>query len=334
MLYPLTFHPVFKERVWGGRNLERLYQKNLPPNAAIGESWEITDRPEGVSVIANGPLAGKDLRWLMERHAIELLGSTQSRAGRLPLLIKILDAEEKLSLQVHPPATVADRLGGEPKTEMWFIASAKPGAELYVGLRRGVTRAEFERRIKDGTVAECFHRLSVRSGDAMFLPSGRVHGIGAGNVIFEIQQNSDTTYRVFDWHRVGLDGKPREQHVEQSLQCIDFDDFEPALVRSENHVADGDGSVRRNLVKDPLFTVDYVRFARGQPGGIRSDQLEIVGVLEGRMVVTGGDQEIRLRAGQFCLKPAGLGEMTLSLQPPVSYLHIGPGSPRSMRPVP
>jgi len=277
-------------------------------------------------VIANGPLAGKDLRWLMEQRGAELLGSAEPQAGRFPLLIKILDAEEKLSLQVHPPATVAARLGGEPKTEMWFIADARPGAELYAGLRRGVTRDEFERRIKDGSVAGCFHRLAVRSGDAMFLPSGRVHAIGGGNVIFEIQQNSDTTYRVFDWNRVGLDGKPRELHVEQSLECIDFGDFEPALIRDGNQVPDSDGSVRRHLVKDPLFTVDHVQVTRAQHREIRSHQLEIAGVLQGQLVVAGGDQEIRLHAGQFCLKPASLSAMTLRLEPPMSYLHIRPGS--------
>src|SRR5439155_15811817 len=184
MLYPLTFHPIFKERVWGGRQLERLYQKTLPPDLPIGESWEITDRPDAMSVIANGPLAGKDLRWLMEHHQTELLGPARSRGGRFPLLIKILDAREKLSLQVHPPAAVAGALGGEPKTELWYVADARPGAELYVGLRRGVTRAEFERKITAGTVADCFHRVPVQAGDAMFLPSGRVHAIGGGVVIF------------------------------------------------------------------------------------------------------------------------------------------------------
>ena len=213
-LYPLTFQPIFKERVWGGREIERLYGKKLPPGAPIGESWEISDRPGDAGVITNGPLAGKDLRWLMENHAAELLGGAKPATGnRFPLLCKILDAREKLSLQVHPPAHQAAALGGEPKTEMWFIADAAPAAELYVGLKRGVTRAEFERKIRDGSVAECFHRLPVKTGDAMFLPSGRVHAIGAGLVIFEIQQNSDTTYRVFDWNRVGLDGKPRDLHT-------------------------------------------------------------------------------------------------------------------------
>ena len=167
----------------------------------------------------------------MEHHAAEVLGSAKPAAeGRFPLLCKILDAREKLSLQVHPPAGKAAELKGEPKTEMWYIADAAPGASLYVGLKHGVTRAEFERKIVDGTVAECFHHIPVHAGDTMFLPSGRVHAIGDGLVIFEIQQNSDSTYRVFDWNRVGLDGKPRELHVAESLASIDFDDFEPKLV--------------------------------------------------------------------------------------------------------
>src|SRR5262249_46204265 len=140
------------------------------------------------------------------------------------------DAQEKLSLQVHPPAARAAELGGEPKTEMWYISHAEQGAELFVGLRRGGTRRQFEEKIANGTVAEGFHRLRVREGDAMLLPSGRVHALGAGVVLFEIQQNSDTTYRVFDWNRLGLDGKPRALHVAQSIASIDFDDFEPGLI--------------------------------------------------------------------------------------------------------
>ena len=166
MLYPFTFQPIFKERVWGGREIERLYGKKLPPGAPIGESWEISDRPGDASVIANGPFAGKNLRWLMENHARALLGDAKAAGrNRFPLLCKILDARDKLSLQVHPPGNKAAELGGEPKTEMWFIADAAPGAELYVGLKRGVTRAEFERKIRDGSVAECFHRLPVKPGD-------------------------------------------------------------------------------------------------------------------------------------------------------------------------
>ena len=220
-LYPLMFHPRFKERVWGGRRLETLYGKTLPPDVPIGESWEIADRPGDESVIANGPLAGRTLRDLMIERAPDVLGDAAPAAdGRFPLLCKILDARQKLSLQVHPPDRA--RHLGDPKTEMWYIADAGPGAELFVGLKRGVTRATFEGALGSGRVADCFHRVDVTSGDVMFLPSGRVHAIGAGLVIYEIQQNSDTTFRVYDWDRVGLDGKPRELHVPQSLESIDF----------------------------------------------------------------------------------------------------------------
>ena len=161
-LYPFTFRPIFKERIWGGRSLERLYGKKIPASVPIGESWEISDRPGDESVIANGPLRGKTLRWLMEQCPTELLGPLSPMPSRFPLLIKIIDAQATLSLQVHPPAAVAAKLGGEPKTEMWYVAHTGPAAELFVGLKKGVTRAEFERKLASQTVAECFHRIAVR----------------------------------------------------------------------------------------------------------------------------------------------------------------------------
>ena len=320
MLYPLTFQPIFKERVWGGRELERLYGKPLPPGVPIGESWEIADRPGDVSVLANGPLAGKDLRWLMEHHAAELLGDAKPLGGRFPLLIKILDAQEKLSLQVHPPAARAAELGGEPKTEMWYITEAALEAELYVGLKRGVTRAEFEGKVKTGQVAECFHRVSVQSGDAMFLPSGRVHALGAGMVIFEIQQNSDTTYRVFDWNRVGLDGKPRELHIPQSLASIDFNDFEPSLL-SEPFTQQGAQQVRP-LVRDPLFIVEAQRAEAGANIALRPGRMQIIALLAGRMQVGGDQTTVALAPGQFCLLPASLATLALRAETTVAFLRV------------
>jgi mannose-6-phosphate isomerase len=302
MLYPLTFQPIFKERVWGGRQLERLYQKPLPPGTPIGESWEMTDRPEGDSVIASGPLAGHGLRWLMEHHSAELLGKSKTSNGRFPLLVKILDANDKLSLQVHPPPDVATALGGEPKTEFWFVANAGPGAELYVGLKRGVSRTEFQNRIREGTVADCFHRLKVQAGDAMFLPSGRVHAIGAGLVIFEIQQNSDTTYRVFDWNRIGLDGNTRELHLNQSLASINFDDFEPSLIARPAGIPTG--KTVQTLVHDPLFTVSIVELMPEKRLPVVFETPLILGVVEGMISVESGSHTVQLMPGQFVLLPA------------------------------
>jgi len=305
VLYPLTFHPIFKERVWGGREIEKLYGKKLPPGKRIGESWEISDRPNDESVVANGKFAGKNLHWLMENHAAEILGGAKPATGnRFPLLCKILDARDKLSLQVHPPANRAAELKGESKTEMWFIADAAPGTELYVGLKRDVTRAEFEKKISDGSVADCFHRIPVRAGDTMFLPSGRVHAIGAGLVIFEIQQNSDTTYRVFDWNRVGLDGKPRELHVAQSLASIDFNDFEPKLV-SEKYSSEGKIKTR-SLVHDPLFNVENLEIKSGAVAKLKEQKLQIVAAVNGQIEIKNDSTIVNLSAGQFCLIPASL----------------------------
>jgi mannose-6-phosphate isomerase len=320
-MYPFIFRPIFKERVWGGRELERLYAKPLPAGQTIGEAWEISDRPGDASVVANGPLAGKDLRWLMEHYPAELLGGAKPTAeGRFPLLCKILDAREKLSLQVHPPASRAPALRGEPKTEMWFIADAAPGASLYVGLKSGVTRTEFERKIGDGTVADCFARIPVQAGDTMFLPSGRVHAIGDGLVIFEIQQNSDTTYRVFDWNRVGLDGRPRELHVPQSLASIDFNDFEPKLVdtrfEAEGHIQ------KRALVNDPLFAVEAWQLPDGAGRELQSKQLQIIAVTAGAVELTSGPTSLRLTAGQFCLVPAAVERAGIQAASATTLLHV------------
>jgi mannose-6-phosphate isomerase len=320
VLYPLTFQPIFKERVWGGRELQRLYGKQLPAGAPIGESWEISDRPDDASVIVNGPLAGRDLRWLMENHATELLGQAKSAAGnRFPLLCKILDAREKLSLQVHPPANQAAGLGGEPKTEMWFIADTAPGAELYVGLKRGVTRTVFEQKIRDGSVAECFHRLPVKAGDAMFLPSGRVHAIGAGLVIFEIQQNSDTTYRVFDWNRVGLDGKPRQLHIAESLASIDFNDFEPGLIQSRFA---GAAVKTRLLVDDRLFNVEALEMKSGAKLDLKPHKLQIIAVIRGQLEIKGDSGIVELTAGRFCLVPASLDGTEIRVKSATACLRV------------
>ena len=324
MFYPLTFRPIFKERIWGGRNLERLYGKPLPPAVPIGESWEITDRPEGVSEITNGPLAGRDLRWLMENHAAELLGRTDpTAAGRFPLLVKILDAQDVLSLQVHPPAALAPSLGGEPKTELWYFAETTPTAEIFVGLKRGVTREEFERRLADGSVAQCFHRHAVKAGEAMFLPSGRVHALGAGSVIFEIQQNSDTTYRVFDWNRRDKDGKLRDLHIAQGLASIDFTDFEPPLL--SNRLAADPAAPADTLVSDSLFEVILRREPAGRLERRPRSGLVILAALEGQLTVTGGGQTVVLRPGQFCLLPAALSEFTLATHADTKFLQVRPG---------
>ncbi len=222
---PIRLQPLYQPRVWGGRELERLYHRPLPADGQpYGEAWEVVDRPEAQSIVLSGEYAGWTLHQLWTERRAEIFGPEAPDTERFPLLLKILDAREDLSLQVHPPAELAGELGGEPKTEMWVVADATPTASLVVGVKPGVDQEQFSQALQAGTVADLVPRLAVEAGNFIFIPSGRLHAIGGGLVIFEIQQNSDTTYRVFDWNRLGLDGKPRELHVAESLRCIDFTD--------------------------------------------------------------------------------------------------------------
>lgn len=230
MTSPLFFEPIYKERVWGGRGLDVALGRKLPVDKKIGESWEVVDRPEAQSVVSRGNERGETLRRLIEARTEELMGPGFAPERPFPILVKWLDCQDRLSLQVHPPAKIAPELGGEPKTENWYIAEASEEAHLIVGLKPGVTRERFERAIREETVEACVHRFPVRAGHSIFVRSGQIHAIDAGNLILEIQQNSDTTYRVYDWGRVGLDGRARELHVEPSLASIDFEDIEPEAV--------------------------------------------------------------------------------------------------------
>jgi mannose-6-phosphate isomerase len=322
-LYPLTFEPIFKERIWGGRNLETLYGKKLPARLAIGESWEISDRPGDESVIANGPLKGKTLHWLMDQCPADLLGPLLPMPRRFPLLVKIIDARQTLSLQVHPPASVAALLGGEPKTELWYVAHAGPDAELFVGLNKGVTRAQFEQKLATDSVAECIHRIRVNPGDAMWLPSGRVHALGADIVVFEIQQNSDTTYRVFDWNRVDNRGNRRPLHVPQSLASIDFLDFEPALLPHETSGA-GPGQIRP-LIKSALFEAAVRGLAGREALRLEDRPMHILGVIEGRLRIGEASGTTLVGAGEFCLVPAWCRDVLVSAQPTAAFLHVQRG---------
>ncbi len=221
--YPLKFRPIYKQRIWGGRKLQEVFGKELPAGQRIGESWELADLPEDKSVVTGGELAGQTIREVIEKYPKEIAGDRKFPAP-FPLLIKILDAEDVLSVQVHPdPETCRRTSQGEPKTECWYIISAAPGAVIYKGLKVGVTKEQFARAIEDGTVADLLVKVPVAEGECHFLPAGTAHAIGEGLLIAEIQTPSDTTYRVFDWNRVDDAGNARELHIELALESIHFD---------------------------------------------------------------------------------------------------------------
>lgn len=217
-LYPLMFKPVYKNYIWGGDRIARRYGRSLPPGI-YAESWEITDRAEGINVVVNGALAGKDIHELTQTYGAELLGRPLER---FPLLIKLIDAREHLSVQVHPDETAAKAVGGEAKAEMWYILDADPDAAVFAGFKPGVNEGRFRKALAAGKAGDLLKRVGVHQEDVIYIPGGCVHSIGAGSLILEVQQNSDTTYRVFDWDRVDADGKPRELHIEQAMKVIQW----------------------------------------------------------------------------------------------------------------
>ncbi|MDR2463238.1 MAG: class I mannose-6-phosphate isomerase [Verrucomicrobiales bacterium] len=250
-----TLQPIFQQRIWGGQNLKTLFGRDVPPDQPIGESWELVDRPEARTRLVESGQTLHEL-WASADRA-KFFGTAAPDTPQFPILIKLLDAQDKLSLQVHPPAALAPQCNGDPKTEMWYFLETSPSAKIYAGLKPGVTRPQFEHALASHTVADCFHVLKTAPGEAMFLPSGRVHAIGAGNVILEIQQNSDTTFRVYDWDRTGADGQPRALHVSESLACINFDDFAPQFAQPH---AD-------RIVTCQYFTVNRHRFDEPRQNG-------------------------------------------------------------------
>ena len=291
----ITFAPLFIERVWGGRGLQKTFGKPLPAGALIGESWEVVDRAEEQSVVASGPLAGAELHLLWSEERERIFGARAARAGpRFPILAKLLDARDTVSVQVHPSAQRAVEFGGQPKSELWYLVDTDPGAHVFAGLRGGVTREAFSAALRAGEdVTAMLHRIDVAVGDALFIPAGRVHAIGAGCRIVEIQQNSDTTYRVFDFNRPGLDGRLRELHIPQSVASIDFSDVEPAPRPP------GDGIITANA----FFTVTRRTVGKEAERVTAEGECAITCVLTGEAIC--GEQ--RFRPGCFFLVPADAG---------------------------
>lgn len=297
----LKFEPVYQERVWGGRALESFLSRQLPGGSPIGESWEIVDRPEAQSVVANGSWAGQSLRDVITAHSAAIMGPAWPRERPFPILVKWLDCRERLSLQVHPPARIAAQLGGEPKTENWYIARAEPGAAVLAGLKQGVDAARFRAALKDNTAESLVHRLPTAAGDSLLIHSGVMHAIDGGNLILEIQQNSDTTYRVYDWGRVGLDGKPRAMHVEQSMASLEANTaVAPQLVRTAAKVA--------VLAECREFRITRQRLAQGERWSFAAgEQARILSVVAGNL----GADGVNLRVGDnVLLRYAAAGHFT------------------------
>jgi mannose-6-phosphate isomerase len=305
-LPPLHFEPILKRHIWGGRQLGTLLRKPIGNGSDYAESWEISDHHNDVSKVADGPLAGTSLRELIRTRRKELLGQVFEEAEEFPLLVKFIDAHRNLSVQVHPNDEQAKRLANDNgKTEAWVVSHVEPGSLIYAGLKPGVTRESFAEAVKQGAVEDLLHSFTPQVGDCILIPAGTVHAIGAGVLVTEIQQMSDTTFRIFDWNRTGPDGNPRELHIRQALEVIDFSRGPVDPWNPTSKPIDGGGS-REQLASCPHFSLE--RLTLSHPTEIGSPERFTIAIgLAGSANLNGPMGEVSLEYGRTLLLPASLG---------------------------
>lgn len=303
--YPLQFQPEFKERVWGGRDLERFGFRL--PEGRIGEGWTIGDHPNGTTKVMNGELAGQGLDEVREKYGKEFFGAKgfSDITGRFPLLIKLLDCQDDLSVQVHPNDDYEGLPKGElGKTEMWYVLDAKPGAKIIYGLKEGVSRESLAEAIRSNRMLDSLYEVSVSAGDAFYIPAGTVHALCAGVLVAEIQQNSDTTYRLYDYDRPGLDGKPRELHIEDSLNVIAYEGA--GATRKTTELKEPNEWLA--IAESPYFTVEKGRTESRWSLETNGESFVIHIVCEGSGVLQWAGGELNVRPGDCFLIPANLGD--------------------------
>jgi mannose-6-phosphate isomerase len=304
--------------VWGSRRLGAVLDKPLPNDSAFGEAWEISDHPSHASVVSHGPYKGKTLRHLMEHRSSALLGEAAARYHRFPWLVKLLDAHDWLSVQVHPDDTNVARLwpGECGKTEAWLVLAAEPNSRIYAGLLPGVDEKTLRKALQKGTVAECLHQFSPRPGDCVFLPAGTVHAVGGGVLMAEVQQTSDATFRLFDWNRRDANGQTRQLHIEEALACINWESGPVLPTRARNYPNGEapptrhrvDTVIQQRLVKCDYFTLEYLHFHGPFTCG-SAGVLQVMLVLHGRGRLWTSEGVWRLAPGDTLLLPAALGAL-------------------------
>ncbi len=301
-MYPIKFNPILKERLWGGTKLKTLFNKPIETDIT-GESWEVSAVKGDISVVANGEFAGKSLQDLINHYPNELLGKHvyEKFGADFPILIKFIDAREDLSIQVHPNDALAkERHNSFGKTEMWYVMQADKGAELIVGFNKNVTKEEYQQHLDNGTLTDIMNYEKVTEGDTFFINTGKVHAIGGGIIIAEIQQTSDITYRVYDFNRKDKNGNLRELHTEQALDAIDYekkDDFKVSYSKSEN--------TTNKMVNCPYFITNYLKLSSDFEKEIGSDDsFHIYMCVKGSGTVSDGKTELFVNQGETVLFPA------------------------------
>jgi len=336
---PLTFKPAYKDYIWGGDRLSKQFHRVGTPTPCA-ESWEISAHPDGASIVAQGKYEGRSLPDLASEFGVALMGTKTPDPTRFPLLFKLIDARDKLSVQVHPNNANAALTHGEPKTEMWCVLDRVQGSSLYAGLREGTTPELLRAALVDGTADKCLIEVRVNPGDAIFIPGGLVHAIGDGCLIYEVQQNSNTTYRLYDWNRVGADGKPRPLHIEESFKTIEWDNgrmrecaeqtcaedehpdakyersFEASGAGARSGIPRWSGNARmdgyQSLVSCAFFQVGKFALAGSTSVAHDGTTFTALFVEDGNVSVEAGSETVQLANGMSCLIPAGAQKFTFS----------------------
>jgi mannose-6-phosphate isomerase len=309
ILYPFLFQPVYKDYLWGGDRIIRKYDRDAGPGV-YAESWEISDRPEGMSRIENGPLAGTTLEQLLLDHGPEILGPCGG-THRFPLLIKLIDSKQDLSLQVHPNDQTRDLTGGEAKTEMWYILDADPEARVYSGFKHPLSDQEFAAQVLSGDIEKNMNEIPVKPGDAIFTPGGRVHAIGEGCLILEVQQNSNTTYRIYDWGRTDADGHPRDLHLDQARQVIEWENDTSSITEPTLDSISG-GSEIWTILSTAYFVMRRIDIHESWNLSHSGASFRVLFAPDEDLVIrTKEGDETLLKHGRSCLLPATLHEFNI-----------------------
>lgn len=310
---PLRFQPIFRSYLWGGRNLASELKKPLPEEGIWAESWEIVDHPQAQSVVADGPWANWTLGELVKQHRNAILGPSATQPSRFPLLLKYLDCQNVLSVQVHPDDAYGATLPTPDlgKTEAWVILAAAPGAKLYAGLKTGVTKSTLQEAIANGTTESCLHVIEPSPGDCIFIPAGTVHALGAGLLVAEIQQASDCTFRLFDWNRVDQDGKPRPLHVAQALDVIDFQRGPIAPITPKYQSSDT--AELETLVQCEKFTLK--RLSSPKSIQLPTNSFHILTIPKGSARIDSPAGSLNLSTGESALIPYACPSPNLRLAP-------------------
>lgn len=302
-IYPIRFEPIYRDYLWGGEKIAKQYERKKAPQR-VAESWEISDRLDGMSVVANGALKGMSLRELVQSMGEDLLGINQPFSS-FPLLMKILDAKETLSVQVHPNEKSAPLVQGEPKTEMWYVLEADAGAVIYSGFKPEIGKEEFLQAINSSQVPALLNSLSINSGDAIFVPGGCVHAIGSGSLIFEVQQNSNSTYRIYDWERKDSTGKARELHLEEAFATINWPS--QALKQEKQKIQSTSEYSLSTVVSSPYFTVKSLEINGSWDLPARPDSFQSFFCLSGEAIIEVNGTRESFKDGMTYLVPAAFG---------------------------